>query len=150
MAKRRSISFPFSGNHGYMRNLRRSLSNGNSTLHPLEGAFGERNTHAAMLKGWVPKWLNQVKDPEESSSLHQQRHRLELLKNRGLHRKPGHILIEASNEDSSQRAWMACKALESGGLDKTPLKERRPSNTPCYLAKIKPSSGSGGLSMKTF
>ncbi len=30
----------FSGNHGYMRNLRCSLSKGNSTLRPLEGARG--------------------------------------------------------------------------------------------------------------
>ncbi len=30
----------FSGNHGYMCNLRRSLSKGNSTLRPLEGAMG--------------------------------------------------------------------------------------------------------------
>ncbi len=30
----------FSGNHGYMRNLRRFLSKGNSTLRPLEGARG--------------------------------------------------------------------------------------------------------------
>ncbi len=29
----------FSGNHGYMRNLRRSFSKGNSTLCPLEGAM---------------------------------------------------------------------------------------------------------------
>ncbi len=29
-----------SGNHGYMHNLRRSLSKGNSTLRPLEGARG--------------------------------------------------------------------------------------------------------------
>ncbi len=27
----------FSGDHGYMRNLRCFLSKGNSTLHPLEG-----------------------------------------------------------------------------------------------------------------
>ncbi len=36
-AASRSLS---SGNHGYMRNLRCSLSKGNSTLHPLEGARG--------------------------------------------------------------------------------------------------------------
>ncbi len=30
----------FSGNHGYMRNLRRSVSKGNSTLCPLEGTRG--------------------------------------------------------------------------------------------------------------
>ncbi len=30
----------FSGNHGYMRNLRHSLSKGNSTLRPLEGFRG--------------------------------------------------------------------------------------------------------------
>ncbi len=30
----------FSGNHGYMRSLRRSLSKGNSTLRPLEGVRG--------------------------------------------------------------------------------------------------------------
>ncbi len=35
MAKRHSVSFPFSGNYGYIRNLRRSLSEGNSTLRPL-------------------------------------------------------------------------------------------------------------------
>ncbi len=30
----------FSGNYGYIRNLRRSLPKGTSTLHPLEGAMG--------------------------------------------------------------------------------------------------------------
>ncbi len=36
----------FSGNHGYMRNLRRSLSKGNSTLRPLEGARGMIYQHS--------------------------------------------------------------------------------------------------------
>ncbi len=48
----------FSGNHGYMRNLRRSLSKGNSTLRPLEGARG-MIYNTAMLRdecpnNWIP------------------------------------------------------------------------------------------------
>ncbi len=40
MAQRRSVSFPFSGNYGYIRNLRRSLPKGTSTLRPLGVAMG--------------------------------------------------------------------------------------------------------------
>ncbi len=40
MAQRRSVSFPFSGNYGYIRNLRRSLPKGTSTLRPLGGRYG--------------------------------------------------------------------------------------------------------------
>ncbi len=44
VSARAGISFGsrslFSGNRCYMRNLRRSLSKGNSTLRPLEGARG--------------------------------------------------------------------------------------------------------------
>ncbi len=36
----------FSGNHGYMRNLRHSLSKGNSTLHPVESAMGTIYQHS--------------------------------------------------------------------------------------------------------
>ncbi len=43
----------FSENHGYMRNLRPSLSKGNSMLHPLEGAMGTIY-HAAMLRDKCP------------------------------------------------------------------------------------------------
>ncbi len=49
----------FSGNYSYIRNLRRSLPKGTSTLHPLEGAMGTL-CQAAMLKervskSWIPK-----------------------------------------------------------------------------------------------
>ncbi len=49
----------FSGNYGYICNLRRSLPKGTSTLRPLEGAMGTY-ANAAMLrervsKSWIPK-----------------------------------------------------------------------------------------------
>ncbi len=49
----------FSGNYGYICNLRCSLPTGTSTLRPLEGAM-ERYANAAMLrervsKSWIPK-----------------------------------------------------------------------------------------------
>ncbi len=55
MAKRRSVSFPFSGNHGYIRNLRRSLPKG--TLHCIlfRGSLWERYANAAMLREKCPK-----------------------------------------------------------------------------------------------
>ncbi len=39
-----------SGNHGYIRNLRRSLSRELRTASS-RGRYGERNTHATMLRG---------------------------------------------------------------------------------------------------
>ncbi len=55
MAKRRSVSFPFSGNYGYIRNLRRSLPKG--TLHCVlfRGSLWERYANAAMLREKCPK-----------------------------------------------------------------------------------------------
>ncbi len=55
MAKRRSVSFPFSGNYGYIRNLRRSPPKG--TLHCVlfRGSLWERYANAAMLREKCPK-----------------------------------------------------------------------------------------------
>ncbi len=55
MAKRRSVSFPFSGNYGYISNLRRSLLKG--TLHCVlfRGSLWERYANAAMLREKCPK-----------------------------------------------------------------------------------------------
>ncbi len=55
MAKRRSVSFPFSGNYGYIRNLRRSLPKG--TLHCVlfRGSLWERYANTAMLREKCPK-----------------------------------------------------------------------------------------------
>ncbi len=55
MAKRRSVSFPFSGNYGYIRNLRRSLPKG--TLHCVlfRGSLWERYANASMLREKCPK-----------------------------------------------------------------------------------------------
>ncbi len=44
----------FSGNYSFIRNLRRSLPKGTSTLHPLEGAMGML-CQAAMLRKECPK-----------------------------------------------------------------------------------------------
>ncbi len=55
MAQRLASSFPFSGNHGYICNLRRSLPKGTSTLRPLGGTLWERYAHAAMLREKCPK-----------------------------------------------------------------------------------------------
>ncbi len=51
----RSVSFPFSGNYGYIRNLRRSLPKG--TLHCVlfRGSLWERYANAAMLREKCPK-----------------------------------------------------------------------------------------------
>ncbi len=43
-----------SGNHGYIRNLRRSLSRELRTASS-RGRYGEQNTHAAMLRGMQAK-----------------------------------------------------------------------------------------------
>ncbi len=60
MAKRRCVSFPFSGNYGYIRNLRRSLPKG--TLHCVlfRGSLWERYANAdhaegKVSKSWIPK-----------------------------------------------------------------------------------------------
>ncbi len=59
MAQRRSVSFPFSGNHGYICNLRRSLPKGTSTLRPLGDAMGtlspRRHAEGKVSKSWIPK-----------------------------------------------------------------------------------------------
>ncbi len=59
MAKRRSVSFPFSGNYGYIRNLRRSLPKG--TLHCVlfRGSYGNAMPTPPcwgnVSKTWIPK-----------------------------------------------------------------------------------------------
>ncbi len=56
MAKRRSVSFPFSGNYGYIRNLRHSLPKG--TLHCVlfRGSLWERrHAEGKVSKSWIPK-----------------------------------------------------------------------------------------------
>ncbi len=60
MAKRRSVSFSFSGNYGYIRNLRRSLLKGTLTLRPLSRvALGtlcqRRHAEGKVSKSWIPK-----------------------------------------------------------------------------------------------
>ncbi len=89
MAQRCSVSFPFSGNYGYIRNLRRSLPKGTSTLRPLGVAMGtlcpRRHAEGKSVQSWIPKSQSRgtpslpsrarVKDPS-SGKLKTRHHRL--------------------------------------------------------------------------